>query len=439
MCIERHLARSGYRVMGTVHVIGAGMAGLSCAVQCAKAGHAVAIYEAAPQAGGRCRSFQDDGIGCLIDNGSHMLIGANEATKTYLDNIGSKDLVSEIAPATFPFLQPDTGQEWHIKPGSPYFPIWLLTPGRRVPGTTPIDYAKALRLSKAKKDETVGQVIGRDDPLYDKLWQPICRAVLNTDADEASAELLWKVIKLSFLKGEAACRPMIFEKGLSAALVNPALAFLEAKDSAIRYQARLRGLRWQDDIVLAMRFPEGLLKVENNDAVVLAVPPYICAELWPDTNPPMETRPIVNVHFRVREPVVLPGGLPFLGIIGTESQWLFSRGNVLSITISAASEHVDKPNWEIANQLWSEITKILGRNMGRLPPWRVIKERRATIAQTPAVLANRPGATTALNNLFIAGDWTNTGLPATIEGSILSGLRAARLAIRRMNKGRDDN
>ena len=425
--------------MGTVHVIGAGMAGLSCAVQCAKAGHSVAIYEASPQAGGRCRSFQDEGIGCLIDNGSHMLIGANEATKNYLDDIGSRDLVSEITPATFPFFQPDTGQQWQIKPGSPYFPLWLLRPGRRVPGTSPLDYAKALRLSKAKKEDTVGEVIGRDDPLYEKLWQPICRAVLNTDADEASAQLLWKVIKLSFLKGEAACRPIIFEKGLSAALVNPALAFLEAKDSNIRYQSRLRELRWQNDTVLALCFPEGLFRVEHEDAVVLAVPPDICAELWPDANPPLETRPIVNVHFRVREPVKLRGGLPFLGLIGTDAQWIFSRGNVLSITISAASEHVDKPNWEIANHLWSELTKILDRNIGRLPPWRVIKERRATIAQTPEVLANRSVATTTLNNLFIAGDWTNTGLPATIEGSIQSGRRAARLAIRRMTKTSDDS
>ncbi|NKB22175.1 MAG: FAD-dependent oxidoreductase [Alphaproteobacteria bacterium] len=425
--------------MGTVHVIGAGMAGLSCAVQCAKAGHSVAIYEASPQAGGRCRSFQDEGLGCLIDNGSHMLIGANEATKNYLDDIGSRDLVSEIVPATFPFFQPDTGQQWQIKPGSPYFPMWLLAPGRRVPGTNPIDYAKALRLSRAKKEDTVRQIIGGDDPLYDRLWQPICRAVLNTDADDASAQLLWKVLKLSFLKGESACRPMIFEKGLSAALVNPALAFLENSEANIRYQARLRGIRWENDVVLAMRFPEGLLRVENEDTVVLAVPPDISAELWPDTNPPQETLPIVNVHFRVREPVELPGGLPFLGLIGTDSQWIFSRDNVLSITISAASAHVDMPNWEIANQLWSEVTAILGRNMGRLPPWRVIKERRATIAQTPTVLASRPGAKTALNNLFIAGDWTNTGLPATIEGAIQSGRRAARLAIRRMTKVPEDN
>jgi hypothetical protein len=96
--------------------------------------------------------------------------------------------------------------------------------------------------------------------------------------------------------------------------------------------------------------------------------------------------------------VSLPGGQDFLGLIGKDAQWLFSRGDVLSVTISAATDYVDRPNWEIANQTWTEITSILGRNMGRLPPWRVIKERRATIAQTPDVVARRPGPETILHH-----------------------------------------
>ena len=130
-----------------------------------------------------------------------------------------------------------------------------------------------------------------------------------------------------------------------------------------------------------------------------------------------------------RERVSLPGGQVFLGLIGKDAQWLFSRGDVLSVTISAATDYVDRPNWEIANQIWTEITSILGQNMGRMPPWRVIKERRATIAQTPDVAARRPGTETILPNLFLAGDWTDTGLPATIESSVQSGFAAARLAI----------
>ncbi len=415
--------------MGTVHIVGAGMAGLSCAVHCVKAGKSVAIYEASPQAGGRCRSFMDESMGCMIDNGSHMLLGSNNATKTYLDDIGSRELVSETIPAKFPFLHPKTGTLWKIRPGSPYFPFWLMNPARRVPRTNPINYLKGLRLARAKTNETVEHVIGRDDPLYEKFWQPICRAALNTDANEASALLLWRVVKIFFLNGEKACRPINFEKGLSATLVDPALEYLSSGNTKIKYRERIRNISWKDNLLTGIHSLEGLHSLGKNDAVVLAVPPDICAQIWPDIKPLFDTSPIINVHFRVHEPIALPGDLPFLGLIGTDSQWIFTRGEVLSITISAASKHIDRPNWELANDLWKEIKGILGHNLGRLPPWRVIKERRATIAQTPKILEKRPGATTKLDNLFIAGDWTDTGLPATIEGSIQSGVHAARLVI----------
>jgi squalene-associated FAD-dependent desaturase len=415
--------------MAMIHVIGAGMSGLACAVRCAMAGHQVALYEAAPRAGGRCRSYMDEGLGCVIDNGSHMLLGANRNTKDYLVRLGSQESVTEIRPASFAFRDIRTGAQWSLRPGSPWFPLWLLNPRRRVPGTSPADYVRALRLRRASASATVADFVGEDGPMMESFWQPLCRAVLNTDATEASARLLWKALSLSFFKGESACRPMIFSQGISAALVDPAIRLLESKGAIVRFQSRLRGLRWEDKDVLALRFPEGLLRVANDDAVVLAVPPDICAELWPDANPPQEARPIVNVHFKLGTQIDLPGGLPFLGLIGSDAQWLFARGNILSVTMSAATAYVDRPNFELANHLWDEITRILGRNMGRLPPWRVIKERRATIAQTPEIIAQRPGARTMLGNLFLAGDWTNTGLPATIEGSIASGYTAARHAM----------
>ena len=434
--------------MGTIHIIGGGIAGLSCAVRSAQGGHAVVLYEAAPKAGGRCRSFEDEGLGCTIDNGNHLVLSGNSATKTYLHDIGGNRSVREITPAQFPFYEPNPKQsfyllpymksggelQWSFRPGSPYFPFWLMTANRRVPGTNPAHYREALKLRGATKRQTVADCVDRKGPLFERFWQPMTRAVLNTDAEEASAALLWQTIKMTFLKGESACRPLIFPKGLSAALVTPALRVLENAGAMTRFQSRARGMRWQKEGVMALRFPEGLLKLEMGDAVVLAVPPDICAELWPDANPPLESRPIVNIHFRVPSPVSLPGGQVFLGLIGRDAQWLFSRGDVLSVTISAATDYVDRPNWEIANQIWTEISGILGQNMGRLPPWRVIKERRATIAQTPDVAARRPGTETILPNLFLAGDWTDTGLPATIESSVQSGFAAARLAIASMSR-----
>ena len=420
--------------MATVHIIGAGLAGLSCAVRATFAGRKVALYEAAPQAGGRCRSFYDEGLGCLIDNGSHMLLGANRATLTYLDDIGAAQRVHEIRPAGFPFLEPASGQLWTLRPGAPWLPLWLFSPNRRVPGSSPRDYLEVLSLARAGARDRIGDVVNRAGPLYERLWQPMSRAALNTDADEASAKLLWRVVLETFMKGEAACRPMIFAEGLTPTLIDPALKLLAAKGAEVRYQARLRGLRWQDNRVIALHFPEGLLRVEADDVVVLAVPPDVCAELWPPINPPQESRPILNVHFRMAEPVKLPGDYPFLGLIGTDSHWLFARGNVLSVTVSAAERLIDRQNIDLASHIWSEVARAFGRNMGRLPPWRVIKERRATIAQTPAVIGRRPGAETTIANLVIAGDWTDTGLPATIESAIRSGVTAARLAMRAIER-----
>ncbi len=425
--------------MATVHIIGAGMSGLACAVRCALAGKQVAFYEAAPQAGGRARSFVDEGLGCMVDNGSHMLLGANRSTRDYLSDISSNARISEIKPATYPFLDVRTGESWLLRPAGGWLPHWLLNSSRRVPGSKIGDYAEALSLARAGAGDTVADCVDTTGVLYERLWQPMTRAVLNADAREASARMLWRTVAETMLKGEAASRPLVFREGLSPTLVDPALELLGQRNADIRLQARARRLRYQDGRVIAIYFSEGLLGLESDDSVVLAVPPDIAQEMWPAVIVPRESRPIVNVHYRVSLPVRLPGGFPMLGLIGTESQWIFTRGDVLSVTVSTGIELVERPNWEIADLLWSEVTKALKRNMGRLPPWRVIKERRATMAQTPAEVVRRPDAKTGLNNLFLAGDWTATGLPCTIESAIRSGFTAAALAIRAVDKGPADN
>jgi len=415
--------------MATVHVIGAGLAGLSCALRVTLAGGAVVIYEAAGHAGGRCRSFRDDSLGCLIDNGSHMLMGANEATRTYLADIGSADGITEIAPASYPFHDLASGERWRLAPSPGPLPMWILSSDRRVPGTRPRDYLAALRLARAHPVDTVADCLGDDGPLFERMWQPLCRAVLNTDAREASARLLWSMIRATFAKGEAACRPIFFPDGLSPTLIDPALATLGGLGVEIRMKARLRGISWVEGQATSLHFAEGRLRIGPEDAVVLAVPPEVCAELWPGTGVPLDSRPIVNAHYLLDDAPALPWGSPFLGIIGGEAQWLFMRGNILSVTVSAAERVVDRPAWELANQLWSEAARVLGRNVGRVPPWRVIKERRATYAQTPLEVGRRAAPATALKNLFIAGDWTDTGLPATIESAVRSGFNTAQLVL----------
>lgn len=415
--------------MTTIHVVGAGLSGLACAVRLARAGRRVAIYEAAGHAGGRCRSFFDESLGCLIDNGSHLLMGANDGTRAFLADIGSGGSMSEIAPAAFPFCDLETGERWCVRPNAGPLPYWPWLPERRVPRSRASDYLAAIRLVRARPGDTVADCVGEASRLYDRFWQPLVRAVLNTDAGEASAGLACSFLKRTFLRGEAACRPMHFARGLSPTLIDPAIAMLAHHDVDVRYKTRLRGLDVSDGGVVGLHFSEGLLRLGPGDGVVLAVPADACAELCPDVPTPDEFRAIVNAHFRMDEDIRLPWDMPFLGLIGSESQWIFVRDRILSVTISAADRHVEKPAWQLADLLWGEVARALDRNTGRVPPWRVIKERRATIAQTPAQLRRRPGARTRLPNLFLAGDWTATGLPATIEGSIRSGFEAARLAL----------
>jgi len=420
--------------MATVHVIGAGLAGLSCALPLAQAGASVVIYEATRHAGGRCRSFHDDSLGCMIDNGSHMLMGANDATRTYLGKIGSIDGITEVAPARFPFHDLASGDRWRLMPTPGALPLWLLSQNRRVPGTRARDYLDVFQLARAHADDTVADCLDNSNPLFERMWQPLCRAVLNTDARTASAQLLWSMMRATFVKGEATCRPLFFHNGLSPTLIDPALTLLNDLGAQIRMKARLRNIGRSEGRTTSLHFAEGSLRVGLNDAVVLAVPPEVCAQLCPEIEVPQDHCPIINAHFLLNEPAALPWGSPFLGIIGGASQWLFARSNVLSVTISAAERLVDRPAWELANLLWSEAAKALGRDDKRVPPWRVIKERRATFAQTPTELGRRASTVSGYQNLFIAGDWTDTGLPATIESAVKSGFAAANRILKSESK-----
>ena len=117
--------------MARVHVIGAGLAGLAAALTLARAGRTVSVHEAAPQAGGRCRSYFDDKLGCVIDNGGHVVMGANRAAFAYLDAIGGRAAMVEVAPAAYPFLDLATGETWVVRPNAGPLPWWVLAPSRR--------------------------------------------------------------------------------------------------------------------------------------------------------------------------------------------------------------------------------------------------------------------------------------------------------------------
>jgi hypothetical protein len=148
----------------------------------------------------------------------------------------------------------------------------------------------------------------------------------------------------------------------------------------------------------------------------------VAARLVPDLVAPDEFRAIVNAHYRVTAPAGTP---PFVGLIGGTTEWVFCKREVLSVTISAADRLIDTPADELAARLWPEVRRACDLPQTPLPPWQIVKERRATFAATPAQLRRRPPAATRWPNLMLAGDWTATGLPGCIEGAIRSGDEAA--------------
>lgn len=410
----------------TVHIIGAGISGLSAAVRLANAGYKVAVHEATQQAGGRCRSYFDAATNLTIDNGNHLLLSGNRHALSYARSIGTEAGLVGPARAQFPFVDLASGRRWQLDLGDSRLPLWVFDEARRVPDTTLRDYLALAPLAWAGTAALVGNTIPCKGTLYDRLVQPLLLAALNVDPPEGSAGLAGAIVRETLLAGGQACRPLIARDGLSSVLIEPAVKLLQERGHSVQFSHELRTLGMSGDRVSELDFGGGdKIELAADDAVVLAVPPRAAATLLPGLKTPTKFRAIVNAHFRVDPP---RDAAPILGVVGSLVEWLFAFPQRLSVTISNGDRLVDMPREELAQAIWNDVCKAGGVS-GELPPWQIVRERRATFAATPAQNALRPGPVTALKNLFLAGDWTATGLPATIEGSVRSGDRAADLVL----------
>lgn len=432
-------APSGSGSVGTVHVVGAGLAGLSAAVTLARSGHhAVRVYEASNHAGGRARTYHDGALDCEIDNGNHLILSANDAILDYLSATGASDSLAGPAQALFPFVDLDTGETWTLQPNPGRLPWWIFSRKRRVPDTGPGAYLAGIRLFTAGPDETVADCLDTGSILFRRLWEPLAVGVLNASAEEGSARLLGRVARETLGRGGRYCRPLIARKGLSHSLIDPALAMLGADGISSHFGSRLRALPRQAGRVEHLDFTSGPVTLSPEDRVILALPSAVTADLLPEISAPIGTRAIVNAHFRFGTPVgsrlshgQVEPGIGFIGVVGSPAQWLFVRDDLVSVTVSAADDLAAEPAEAIAARLWPDVATALslcGLPLSRsmpMPSWRIVKEKRATFLQTPQAVARRPGTRTAWANLLLAGDWTDTGLPATMEGAIRSGRAAA--------------
>jgi squalene-associated FAD-dependent desaturase len=412
--------------MPHAHVVGAGLSGLAAALSLARAGWGVTLYESGPAAGGRCRSYFDRELGCRIDNGNHLLLSGNSATMAYLQQIGAVESLTGPAEPRFAFVDVGSDERWLLRLSRGRVPWWLFNAQRRVPDTRMRDYLALLRLPR-DGTATVADVLDDGGALYARLLKPLAIAALNTPPDAGLAKLLRRVVAETLLRGGAACRPLVPRVGLSESFVDPALAWLQAHSGIFHSGRRIVALRIERERIAGLQIADAAVGIGRDDAVVLAVPPPVAADLLPGLRVPDEFCAIVNVHFRVATD---PGTAGLIGVIGGAAEWVFVKPGIVSVTISAANRFADAPAEEIAGRVWQDVRTVLQRDEA-MPPVRVVKERRATFAATAAQERLRPSARTALANLALAGDWTATGLPATIEGAVRSGRAAAEVLLSR--------
>ena len=406
------------------HVIGAGLAGLSAALTLADAGRQVTVHEAGPAAGGRCRSYFDRELGLTIDNGNHLLLSGNQAAFAYIDAIGARAAFGGPTRPAFPFMDLGTGERWTVRPNAGRLPWWILAPNRRVPGSQARAYLRLMALARATDARAVAELVPAG-VLRTRLIEPLAVAALNTPIETGLARLLGAVVRETLMRGGAACIPRVPRDGLSAALVDPALAALRARGAEILLGRRIVALTIEAGRLVAVRSADTVFQLAPEDAAVLAVPPWVATSLLPGLIAPDAFEAILNVHFKADAD---PGPAGFLGLIGGAAQWAFIKKGHVSVTISAASHVADLPAEDIAAAVWPDMRRALGL-ADPMPPWRVVKEKRATFAATEAQERLRPRGRTPIANLMLAGDWTATGLPATIEGAIRSGRFAANLLL----------
>ena len=406
-----------------VHVIGAGLAGLSAAVALAGRGIKVVLSDSAKQAGGRCRSYHDGQLDMVIDNGNHLVLSGNPAVARYLAAIDAQDRLAGPSGAAFPFLDLVTHRRWTLRPSDGPLPWWVLLPTRRIPDTHLGDYLALATLMRRHPGRTVAEVLPCEGVLWQKFLRPLLVSVLNTPPEQGSADLVAAVMRETFAKGGRRIHPRVATPSLAAAFVEPALQQLRRRGAEIRLGRRLVAVTLGGASVTGLQFADGDEPVSAGESVILAVPPWTAAELLPGLTVPDAFCAIVNGHFKIVPPA---GAAPMIGLIGGTAEWVFAFADRLSVTVSAADRLLDSDTDKLASSLWRDVAAAHGLSPCP-PPYRIVKEKRATFAATPTQNARRPQCRTDQKNLLLAGDWTDTGLPATIEGALRSGEKAASL------------
>lgn len=436
-------------------VIGGGLSGLAAAVRIAGAGGRVALFEQSPRLGGRCYSYRDATTGETVDNGQHVLLGSYRELLSYLRAIGSDGFLRAEPSLVLPFHHPSRGFADFRMPALPapfdltagILKYRLLSVGQKA-GL--LRAGAWLRSWSATKEASLAgltvaawlDTLGQDRHTQESFWDPISVSVMNERPGRASALLFAKAMRRAFLGPGADSRLLIPTVGQTELYVDGAVRFLASRGSQAHAGSPVASVRLERGRAAGVALRDGTLVKAGS--VIAAVPPWSLpailsgvtrASALVEAARRAVASPIVSVHLWF-DRSFMEGEL--LGMIGTTVQWAFNRrrilreegkGGCVSCVISAAGAAVGMTAAELTALATGELAGIFpGARRAKLVHSVVIREKRATFSPTPDAERERPGPETEVAGLLLAGDWTDTGLPATIEGAVLSGHRAAGLA-----------
>ncbi|MEV5553713.1 hydroxysqualene dehydroxylase HpnE [Nonomuraea wenchangensis] len=433
-----------------VAVIGGGLAGISAAIALTEAGCRVTLYEARPRLGGAACSFQRDGM--TVDNGQHVFLRCCTAYRGLLERIGGTGLVDLQSRFDVRVLSA-AGRSGRLRraalPGPLHFVpalagYRLLRPGDRVRALRGSIALSRLDPADPVLDEvTFGSWLaehGQRAPARQALWDLLAVAALNTGVEEAALGPAVKVFKTALLG-----RPDAADLGI------PLVPLGELHDTAARAAIVRRGGDVRVGAKVSAIEPGPAVVVDGAriraSAVIVATRHEQAAKLVPldaapgrDTWNALDASPIINVHAVYDRPV-MPA--PFVAVTDSPVQWVFDktrvaglrRGQYLAVSVSVADTWIDRPTADLREVFVPALRAVLPAARGaRLTDFFVTRERRATFRQAPGSGALRPRSTTHWPGLYLAGAWTDTGWPDTMEGAVRSGLHAAGLVRRHLRR-----